>query len=99
MDDILQNIANTTLKLCVDGWRADSGAWRSGHRRGDPIGKLSLYTACGGISRPIPFPLCWMSAPTINSYSTIRFTWAGVIRALPTMGKYARFVDEFYSGR
>ncbi len=30
-------------------------------------------------------PMCWMPAPTINSYSTIRFTWAGVIRALPTM--------------
>ncbi len=35
-----------------------------------------------------------MSAPTINSYSTIRFTWAGVIRALPTIG-IMRFVDEF----
>ena len=50
------------------------------------IGKLSLYTTCGGISPAYTLPDCsWTWGRTISSCSTIRCIWAGAIRVLPTM--------------
>ena len=95
MDDILQNVPNHNIKVIVvtDGERILGLGDQGIGGMGIPIGKLSLYTACGGISRRIPCRWCWMG--TNNQQLLNDPLYMGWRHPRITDDEYYQFVDDF----
>ena len=95
LDEMLDNAEPTDLRITVvtDGERILGLGDQGVGGMGIPIGKLALYSACGGIhpSRTLPV---FLDVGTNNpALWPIRFTWAG---ATSVAGDdYERFVDAF----
>ncbi|MGO4998333.1 NAD-dependent malic enzyme [Oceanisphaera sp. W20_SRM_FM3] len=96
IDDILQNATKRNVKVIVvtDGERILGLGDQGIGGMGIPIGKLSLYTACGGISPAYTLPVV-LDAGTNNQQLLNDPMYMGWRNPRVTGEEYEAFVDAF----
>lgn len=96
MDDILQNVTTHNIKVIVvtDGERILGLGDQGIGGMGIPIGKLSLYTACGGISPAYTLPVV-LDVGTNNPQLVNDPLYMGSRHPRITGDEYYAFVDQF----
>src|SRR5476651_2541991 len=96
IDDMLQNATKQNVKVIVvtDGERILGLGDQGIGGMGIPIGKLSLYTACGGISPAYTLPVV-LDVGTNNPQRLNDPLYMGWRHPRISDGEYAAFVDTF----
>jgi malate dehydrogenase (oxaloacetate-decarboxylating) len=95
LDDILQNVPNHNVKVIVmtDGERILGLGDQGIGGMGIPIGKLSLYTTCGGISPAYTLPVV-LDVGTNNQQLLDDPLYMGWRHPRITDDEYYQFVDD-----
>ncbi|WP_417659051.1 NAD-dependent malic enzyme [Pseudidiomarina sp.] len=96
MEDILRNATKQKVKVIVvtDGERILGLGDQGIGGMGIPIGKLSLYTACGGISPAYTLPVC-LDVGTNNEKLLNDPMYMGARHKRIDQSEYKAFVDRF----
>lgn len=96
IDDLLNNAANQNVKVIVvtDGERILGLGDQGIGGMGIPIGKLALYTACGGISPAHTLPIV-LNVGTNNPQRLADPMYMGWRHPRVTGDEYADFVEDF----
>ncbi len=96
IDDLLNNAANHNVKVIVvtDGERILGLGDQGIGGMGNPIEKLSLYTACGGISPAYTLPVV-LDVGTNNPQRFVDPMYMGWRHPRITGPDYDTFVEEF----
>lgn len=96
IDDLINNATSQNVKVIVvtDGERILGLGDQGIGGMGIPIGKLSLYTACGGISPAYTLPIV-LDVGTNNPQRLADPMYMGWRHARITGDEYNKFVDDF----